>query len=315
MVKLPLTVLLASPRGFCAGVDRAIQIVNKALERFGAPIYVRHEIVHNRSVVEDLESRGAIFVNELDSVPKDARVVYSAHGVPKSVPIEAEKRGLEYLDATCPLVSKVHRGAERYSKEGREIILIGHAGHPEVIGTLGQFENEKISLIETVNDAEEFTPHDPNKIAYATQTTLAVDDTKEIVDVLKRRFPNIAEPHKDDICYATTNRQAAVKAIANRCNAIIVIGAQNSSNSVRLVEVAKKSGCPQATLVANRDQMNWEQLEGISTLGLTAGASAPEILVQEILSALREKYIVELEEIIVTTEDVHFRLPRVLESY
>jgi len=314
MNKPPLTVLLASPRGFCAGVDRAIQIVERALERFGTPIYVRHEIVHNRSVVEELESRGVVFVGELDEVPAGARVVFSAHGVARSVPQEAERRELSYLDATCPLVSKVHRGAERNSAEGREVVLIGHAEHPEVVGTMGQLEPGEMQLVETVADAEEFSPRDPKRLAYATQTTLAVDDTEEIIRVLRRRFPDIAEPHKDDICYATTNRQAAVKAIAPRCDAIVVIGSPNSSNSLRLTEVARKAGCPLAVMVGSYAELNWSALANTTTVGVTAGASAPERLVQDLVAAFRERYLVTVEEMTVTTEDVHFRLPRSLEE-
>lgn len=258
-----LTIFLASPRGFCAGVDRAIQIVRKALEKYGAPIYVRHEIVHNKSVVEELELRGAIFVNELRSVPDGSRVVFSAHGVPKSVPKEAEKRGLKYFDATCPLVSKVHRGAEQHVSAGRKVILIGHAGHPEVVGTLGQVEDGNIHLVETIEDAKNINPEDPNHIAYVTQTTLAVDDTEEIINVLKERFPKISSPQKEDICYATTNRQSAIKNIAQKCDAIIVIGALNSSNSVRLMEVAQKSGCQKVFLIANYNEINWDELINI----------------------------------------------------
>lgn len=312
MTKPPLTILLARPRGFCAGVDRAIQIVERALERFGAPVYVRHEIVHNRAVVEELESRGAIFVDELDAVPPGARVVFSAHGVPKSVPAAAEHRGLEYLDATCPLVSKVHRGAERHAAEGREIVLIGHAGHPEVAGTLGQVREGEMHLVETVADAEAFAPRDPSRLAYATQTTLAVDDTREIIDVLRRRFPDIREPHNDDICYATTNRQAAVKAIAPRCDAIVVIGSPNSSNSVRLVEVAQRAGCARSMLVGNRGELELASFAGIATVGVTAGASAPEWLVTDVVAAFGERFAAVVEEVTVTTEDVHFRLPRML---
>jgi 4-hydroxy-3-methylbut-2-enyl diphosphate reductase len=314
MDKPPLTVLLANPRGFCAGVDRAIQIVERALERFGAPIYVRHEIVHNRSVVEELESREAVFVDELDAVPAGARVVFSAHGVPKAVPEEAGRRELAVLDATCPLVSKVHRGAERHFDDGREVVLIGHAGHPEVAGTLGQVPAGEMHLVETVSDAEAFTPRDPKRLAYATQTTLAVDDTAEIVAVLKRRFPDIAEPRSDDICYATTNRQAAVKAIAPRCDAVVVIGAPNSSNSVRLVEVARRAGCPLTVLAGSRADLDWTALAGITTVGVTAGASAPERLVEDVLAAFRERYAAVVEEVTVTIEDIHFRLPRVLED-
>ena len=309
-----LTIFLASPRGFCAGVDRAIQIVRKALEKCGAPIYVRHEIVHNKSVVEELELRGAIFVNELRSVPDGSRVVFSAHGVPKSVPKEAEKRGLKYFDATCPLVSKVHRGAEQHVSAGRKVILIGHAGHPEVVGTLGQVEDGNIHLVETIEDAKNINPEDPNHIAYVTQTTLAVDDTEEIINVLKERFPKISSPQKEDICYATTNRQSAIKNSAQKCDAIIVIGALNSSNSVRLMEVAQKSGCQKVFLIANYNEINWDELINIKTIGLTAGASAPEKLVNEVLFAFKERFSVEIEEIVTTIEDISFRLPRSLET-
>lgn len=309
-----LTIFLASPRGFCAGVDRAIQIVRKALEKYGAPIYVRHEIVHNKSVVEELELRGAIFVNELRSVPDGSRVVFSAHGVPKSVPKEAEKRGLKYFDATCPLVSKVHRGAEQHVSAGRKVILIGHAGHPEVVGTLGQVEDGNIHLVETIEDAKNINPEDPNHIAYVTQTTLAVDDTEEIINVLKERFPKISSPQKEDICYATTNRQSAIKNIAQKCDAIIVIGALNSSNSVRLMEVAQKAGCQKVFLIANYNEINWDELINIKTIGLTAGASAPEKLVNEVLFAFKERFSVEIEEIVTTIEDISFRLPRSLET-
>ena len=314
MSKPPLTLLLASPRGFCAGVDRAVQIVEKALERYGAPVYVRHEIVHNRAVVEDLESRGAVFVDSLDDVPTKAPVVFSAHGVPKSVPEDAERRGLFHIDATCPLVSKVHRGAERHHEDGREVVLIGHAGHPEVIGTLGQLPEGAITLIGTAAEAEGFTPHDPERLAYATQTTLAVDYTAQIVAVLRRRFPSIESSHKEDICYATTNRQDAVRAIAPRCDAIVVIGAANSSNSVRLTEVAARAGCRRAMLVAGRDDLDWKALDGAATVGVTAGASAPERLVEEVVAAFRERFAVSLETVTVTTEGVRFRLPRVLEA-
>jgi len=310
--KLPLTILLASPRGFCAGVDRAIQIVERALERRGAPVYVRHEIVHNRYVVESLERRGAIFVDELDEVPLDAPVIFSAHGVPKSVPEEAERRQLFYVDATCPLVSKVHRDAERHFAAGRHVILIGHAGHPEVIGTMGQLADGATTLIETVADAEAIAPVDPDNLAYITQTTLSVDETAEIVTILKRRFPSIREPHKDDICYATTNRQDAVKAIAARCDAFIVIGAPNSSNSLRLVEVAAALGCQRASLVERAADIDWPALAGVGTIGISAGASAPELLVEEVISAFRERFRINLELVATRREDVRFKLPRVL---
>lgn len=310
--KPPLTLLLASPRGFCAGVDRAIQIVELALEKYGPPVYVRHEIVHNRYVVEDLERKGAVFVEELDEVPEGAKVIFSAHGVPKSVPAEAQARDLFYLDATCPLVSKVHMEAERLHGRGLEIVLIGHAGHPEVIGTMGQLPEGSVKLIETVADAERFEPRDPEKLAFVTQTTLSVDDTAGIVAVLRRRFPSIAGPHKEDICYATTNRQEAVKEIAPRVNAMLVIGAPNSSNSMRLVEVAERSGCVYAALVQRAADIDWAALGNPATVGLTAGASAPDILVDEVIAAFKERFDVTVEEVSVRREAVQFKLPRVL---
>ncbi len=310
--KPPLTLLLASPRGFCAGVDRAIQIVELAIGKYGPPVYVRHEIVHNRYVVEELERKGAIFVEELDEVPAGAKVIFSAHGVPKSVPEEAQSRELFYLDATCPLVSKVHVEAERLHERGLEILLIGHAGHPEVIGTMGQLPEGAVSLIETVADAEEFQPHAPEKLAFVTQTTLSVDDTAEIVAVLRRRFPSIAGPHKEDICYATTNRQEAVKSIAPRVDAMLVIGAPNSSNSMRLVEVAERSGCAYAALVQRASDIDWAALGTPKTIGLTAGASAPEILVEEVIDAFRQHFNVTVEMTSVRRESVQFKLPRAL---
>jgi len=309
--KPPLTVLLATPRGFCAGVDRAIQIVEGALRKWGAPVYVRHEIVHNRHVVERLEALGAVFVEELDECPADRPVIFSAHGVPKSVPADARSRNMIYVDATCPLVSKVHVEAERLHNAGREIVLIGHAGHPEVIGTMGQLPAGAIALVEDAEDAERFTPRDPSKLAFVTQTTLSVDDTAEIVGILQRRFPGIAAPHKEDICYATTNRQDAVKEMAN-ADLVLVIGAPNSSNSVRLAEVAKRAGAKDARLIGSADDLDWAWLEGVRIVGLTAGASAPEDLIQGLLAALRARYDVTLEEIVVTREDVTFKLPRVL---
>jgi len=310
--KPPLTLLLASPRGFCAGVDRAIQIVELAIGKYGPPVYVRHEIVHNRYVVEELERKGAIFVEELDEVPAGAKVIFSAHGVPKSVPEEAQSRELFYLDATCPLVSKVHVEAERLHGRGLEILLIGHAGHPEVIGTMGQLPDGAVSLIETVADAEAFQPHAPEKLAFVTQTTLSVDDTAEIVAVLRRRFPSIAGPHKEDICYATTNRQEAVKSIAPRVDAMLVIGAPNSSNSMRLVEVAERSGCAYAALVQRASDIDWAVLGTPKTIGLTAGASAPEILVEEVIDAFRQHFNVTVEMTSVRRESVQFKLPRAL---
>ena len=308
----PLTILLASPRGFCAGVERAIQIVERAIERYGRPVYVRHEIVHNRYVVENLEAKGAIFVDELDEVPDDRPVVFSAHGVPKAVPAEAARRNLLYVDATCPLVSKVHREAERHFAAGRTVVLIGHAGHPEVIGTLGQLPAGAVLLVENVAQAEALVVPNPSNLAYATQTTLSVDDTIEIVTALRRRFPAIQGPKMEDICYATANRQAAVKAIVQRCDALVVIGAPNSSNSMRLVEVAASHGCRKSRLVQRAADMDWSWLEGVRRLGITAGASAPETLVDELVAACRERYEVTVEEVRTTQENVVFKLPRAL---
>ena len=312
MVHRPLTVLLAAPRGFCAGVERAVQIVEQALQRYGRPVYVRHEIVHNRFVVESLEAKGAVFVDELDEVPTGAPVVFSAHGVPKSVPVDAEHRRLLSLDATCPLVSKVHREAERHFNAGRHIILIGHAGHPEVIGTMGQLPPGAVTLVESVAHAEEVELPDDRSLAYITQTTLAVDEAADIIAVLHRRFPQIFGPRREDICYATTNRQQAVKAIAPQCDAMLIVGAPNSSNSMRLVEVAKSAGCERAWLVQRAADIDWTWLAGVDRLGLTAGASAPELLVQEVIAACRERFAVAVEELAVTEESVHFRLPRAL---
>ncbi|KKJ77761.1 4-hydroxy-3-methylbut-2-enyl diphosphate reductase [Kiloniella litopenaei] len=312
MNKNDLTILLASPRGFCAGVDRAIEIVERALVKHGAPVYVRHEIVHNRYVVESLEQKGAVFVKELDQVPEGLPVIFSAHGVPKSVPAAAQARELLYFDATCPLVSKVHREAERHEKDGRMVILIGHAGHPEVIGTMGQLDKGSIVLVETEEDAENLSVEDPNNLAFVTQTTLSVDDTASIVKILMRRFPNMLEPKKEDICYATTNRQEAVKAIATRCDALLVIGAPNSSNSKRLVEVAYKQGCEKAALVQRATDIKWDALDGVKTLGITAGASAPEILVEEVIDAFKDHYNVSIEEINIRDENVIFKVPKTL---
>ena len=310
--KKPLTILLASPRGFCAGVDRAIQIVERAIERYGRPVYVRHEIVHNRFVVENLEAKGAIFVEELDEVPDNRPVVFSAHGVPKSVPAEAGRRNMIYVDATCPLVSKVHRETERHAASGRTVILIGHAGHPEVIGTIGQLPPGAVLLVEDIEQAEQIDVADPLNLAYATQTTLSVDDTIEIVAVLRRRFPAIQGPKLEDICYATTNRQAAVKAIAERCDALVVIGAPNSSNSMRLVEVAANYGCAHSRLVQRAVDMDWAWLGDARRLGITAGASAPDLLVDELIEACRARYDVTVEEVRTTEESVVFKLPRAL---
>jgi 4-hydroxy-3-methylbut-2-enyl diphosphate reductase len=312
MGKPPLTLKLATPRGFCAGVDRAIQIVELALAKYGAPVYVRHEIVHNRFVVEQLEEMGAVFVEELDEVPVDAPVVFSAHGVPKAVPAEAERRNMIYLDATCPLVSKVHVEAERLHAQGRLILLIGHAGHPEVVGTMGQLPPGAIRLVEDIEEAETIDVPDPANLAFITQTTLSIEDTAEIVAALRRRFPTIVSPHKEDICYATTNRQAAVKRIAASCDALVVVGAPNSSNSLRLVEVASKLGCDRSILVQRAREIDWEAFEGVRTVGITAGASAPELLVQEVIAAFRERFDVTIEEITVTTEHVTFKVPRAL---
>ena len=311
--KQPLTIVLAAPRGFCAGVDRAIQIVEQALHKWGAPVYVRHEIVHNRHVVESLEAQGAVFVEELDECPLDRPVVFSAHGVPKSVPAEAARREMVYVDATCPLVSKVHLEAERHHRMGSHIILIGHAGHPEVVGTMGQLPDGAISLVEDEAQAESFTPPDgAGGLAFVTQTTLSVDDTARIVEVLRRRFPDVAAPKKEDICYATTNRQEAVKAIAPKSDCLIVVGAPNSSNSQRLVEVARKEGCAKAILVQRVADFDWSLLEDVSSIGLTAGASAPEILVEEVIAALRERFEVTIQEVVVRNESVVFKLPRQL---
>ena len=304
--------LLASPRGFCAGVDRAIQIVERSLERFGAPVYVRHEIVHNRHVVERLTRMGAVFVEELDECPDDRPVVFSAHGVPKSVPRAAEARNMTFLDATCPLVSKVHVEAQRHDADGRHILLIGHEGHPEVIGTMGQLAPGRITLIETEEDAERYMPEDPDNLALVTQTTLSVDDTQGLIAILQRRFPSIALPYKEDICYATTNRQAAVKAIAERCDLLLVIGARSSSNSKRLVEVGRKAGADVARLVSDAERIDWDEVERADTIGLSAGASAPEYLTDGVIAALRSRYRIEMEEVVVTEERVVFRLPREL---
>lgn len=306
----PLNILLCAPRGFCAGVDRAIQIVELALEKYGAPVYVRHEIVHNKYVVDSLKKKGAIFVEELDEIPDtDAPVIFSAHGVPKSVPADAEKRKFFYLDATCPLVSKVHIEAQRHFEKGMNVILIGHAGHPEVIGTMGQLPEGTVTLIETAEDARTLEVEDASRLAYITQTTLSVDDTREIVGILRERFPDIDEPRKEDICYATTNRQEAVKAIAGQCDAMIVVGAPNSSNSKRLVEVAERTGCQKSVLIQRADEINWADFEGISTLGITAGASAPEVLVDEIIEAFAERFTISVDTVTTAQEKVAFKLP------
>lgn len=309
-----MKIILAAPRGFCAGVDRAIQIVEQAISKFGIPVYVRHEIVHNRHVVEHLKSLGAIFVEELSECPDDRPVVFSAHGVPKSVPAEANLRKMLYLDATCPLVSKVHVEAERHFAKNRQIILIGHGGHPEVIGTMGQLPKGAVTLVETCEDAKNLQVDDPHNLAFVTQTTLSVDDTKEIVDILSARFPDIAKPHKEDICYATTNRQEAVKAMAAECDLVLVVGATSSSNSMRLVEVARKSGAKSARLIESKADLDWAELEGVQVLGLTAGASAPESLIQELLVAISKRVDVDLVPLTTATENISFKLPQVLQS-
>lgn len=311
--KPPLSLLIAAPRGFCAGVDRAIIIVERALEKHGAPVYVRHEIVHNKYVVDSLRAKGAIFVEELDAVPDGAPVVFSAHGVPKSVPAKAEERGLDYLDATCPLVSKVHRQAERQVEGGRHILFIGHRGHPEVVGTFGQVPEGVMTLIETEEDARTVAPADPANLAYLTQTTLSVDDTAAIITILEQRFPDIVAPKGEDICYATSNRQAAVKAIAQDCEAVLVIGAPNSSNSLRLVECAEREGA-RAMLIQRGADIDFEWLSGVSTLGITAGASAPEVLVREVVNALGERYAISERQVETARESIAFKLPRGLEA-
>lgn len=313
-----LTILLSAPRGFCAGVDRAIQIVDRALMKYGAPVYVRHEIVHNKYVVNSLREKGAVFIEELDEIPAnhcDRPVIFSAHGVPKSVPENAEAMNLFYIDATCPLVSKVHRETERHYKNGNHIILIGHSGHPEVVGTMGQLPDGAVTLVETVTDVDKLSLSSDNNLAYATQTTLSIDDTAEIVAALQKKFPHIEGPHKEDICYATTNRQEAVKKIASMADAMIVIGAPNSSNSNRLVEVALNYGCRKATLVQRAADIDWAWFDDVQTLGLTAGASAPEILVEEVIEACRAHFSsVTVEEITLREEDVEFKLPRSLRA-
>ncbi len=312
MSKPALTLFLAAPRGFCAGVDRAIKIVEMAIEKWGAPVYVRHEIVHNKYVVDDLRAKGAVFVEELEECPDDRPVIFSAHGVPKSVPAAAEARKMVFVDATCPLVSKVHIEAERHHAAGLQMVMIGHDGHPETIGTMGQLPEGEVLLVEREEDVAGLSPRDPTKLAYITQTTLSVDDTKGIVAALEARFPAIIGPHKEDICYATTNRQAAVKAIAPKADAILVVGAPNSSNSKRLVEVGAKNGCSYAQLVQRATHIDWRALQGIRSVGITAGASAPEILVNEVIDAFRDRYDVTVEEVETATENVEFKVPRVL---
>ncbi|MEX0627833.1 MAG: 4-hydroxy-3-methylbut-2-enyl diphosphate reductase [Cucumibacter sp.] len=313
--KPELQIVLCAPRGFCAGVDRAIQIVELALEKYGAPVYVRHEIVHNKYVVDGLKAKGAIFVEELDEIPATgAPVVFSAHGVPKRVPAEASERKLFFLDATCPLVSKVHVEAERHFAQGFEVVLIGHAGHPEVIGTMGQLPDGAISLIETVNDVPGLAPRDSAKLAFVTQTTLSVDDTADIVAALTARFPSIRGPHNEDICYATTNRQEAVKQVAPLVEAMIVVGAPNSSNSMRLVEVAERAGCPKAVLVRRAEAIDWSDFEGIASLGITAGASAPEALVDEIIEAFGARFTIKVRSSVTARETIAFNLPKELRA-
>ena len=305
-------IFLAAPRGFCAGVDRAIKIVEMALEKWGAPVYVRHEIVHNKFVVDNLREKGAVFVEELDECPNDRPVIFSAHGVPKSVPAEAENRNMIFVDATCPLVSKVHIEAERHSGNGLQMVMIGHKGHPETIGTMGQLPEGEVLLVETVEDVADLDVRDPDSLAYVTQTTLSIDDTADIVTALQNRFPKIVGPHKEDICYATTNRQMAVKAIASKVDALLVVGAPNSSNSKRLVEVGAKAGCKYAQLVQRADDIDWNALGDMQNIGITAGASAPEVLVNEVIDAFRAKGEVEVEIVETAQENVNFKVPRVL---
>ena len=312
MKKPPLTLYLAAPRGFCAGVDRAVKIVEMAIEKWGAPVYVRHEIVHNRYVVDGLRAKGAVFVEELDDCPGDRPVIFSAHGVPKAIPAEARRRQMVFVDATCPLVSKVHIEAERHHENGLQMVMIGHAGHPETLGTMGQLPEGEVVLVETVADVAGLRPRDPARLAFITQTTLSVDDTAEIVAALKGRFPGVVGPHKEDICYATTNRQEAVKAIAGRIDALLVNGAPNSSNSKRLVEVGRAAGCAYAQLVQRADEIDWRALDGIGAVGVTAGASAPEVLVNEVVDAFRARYDVALELVETVREHVEFKVPRVL---
>ena len=314
MTKPALTLYLAAPRGFCAGVDRAIKIVEMAIEKWGAPVFVRHEIVHNKYVVDGLRAKGAVFVEELDECPDDRPVIFSAHGVPKSVPAEADRRQMVYVDATCPLVSKVHIEAQRHAENGLLMIMIGHKGHPETIGTMGQLPDGEVLLVETPDDVATVDVRDPDNLAYVTQTTLSVDDTKDIVAALQTRFPNIVGPHKEDICYATTNRQEAVKEVAPKADALLVVGAPNSSNSKRLVEVGAKAGCQYAQLVQRAENIDWRALEGISSVAITAGASAPELLVNEVIDAFRERYDVTVELVETAIERVEFKVPRVLRT-
>lgn len=313
-MKPALMLYLAAPRGFCAGVDRAVKIVEMAIEKWGAPVFVRHEIVHNKFVVDGLREKGAVFVEELDECPDDRPVIFSAHGVPKSVPAEAARREMIYVDATCPLVSKVHIEAERHFDAGLQMVMIGHEGHPEVLGTMGQLPDGEVLLVETVEDVARVTPRDPERLAYITQTTLSVDDTAAIVAALQARFPAIKGPAKEDICYATTNRQAAVKAIAGKIDALFVVGAPNSSNSRRLVEVGRGAGCAYAQLVNRAPEIDWRAIEGAKSVGITAGASAPEILIDEVIAAFKERYEVTLELVETAREDIEFKVPRVLRT-
>ena len=312
--KPPLTLYLAAPRGFCAGVDRAIKIVEMALEKWGAPVYVRHEIVHNRFVVDGLRAKGAVFVEELDECPPDRPVIFSAHGVPKAVPAEAARREMVWVDATCPLVSKVHIEAARHHESGLQMVMIGHAGHPETIGTMGQLPPGEVLLVETPDDVAGLEVRDPARLAFITQTTLSVDDTIEIVAALKARFPAIVGPHKEDICYATTNRQEAVKAMAPDCDAILVVGAPNSSNSKRLVEVGAKAGCAYAQLVQRAADIDWRALGGIRSVGITAGASAPDVLIEEVVAAFRDRFDVTVNPVVTAEENVEFKVPRVVRT-
>jgi 4-hydroxy-3-methylbut-2-enyl diphosphate reductase len=312
MSKPPLTLYLAAPRGFCAGVDRAIKIVELALEKWGAPIYVRHEIVHNKFVVDDLRGKGAVFVEELEDCPDDRPVIFSAHGVPKAVPAAAAAREMIFVDATCPLVSKVHIEAQRHSDNGLQMIMIGHAGHPETVGTMGQLPDGEVLLVETVADVAHVMVRDPAQLAFVTQTTLSVDDTADVVAALNARFPMIVGPHKEDICYATTNRQEAVKAMAPLVDAMLVVGAPNSSNSQRLVEVGRKAGCAYSQLVMRGADIDWRSLDGIKSIGITAGASAPEVLINEVIDAFKARYEVTVEQVETAVENVEFKVPRVL---
>ncbi|OLS53477.1 4-hydroxy-3-methylbut-2-enyl diphosphate reductase [Rhodovulum sulfidophilum] len=312
MTKPPLTLFLAAPRGFCAGVDRAIKIVEAALEKWGAPVYVRHEIVHNKFVVDRLRDMGAVFVEELEDCPPDRPVIFSAHGVPKAVPAEARRRDMVYVDATCPLVSKVHLEAQRHHENGRQMVMIGHRGHPETIGTMGQLPEGEVLLIETADEVAGLEVRNPDRLAYITQTTLSIDDTEGVVAALRARFPAIEGPHKEDICYATTNRQGAVKTVAPKVQALLVVGAPNSSNSRRLVEVAANAGCDYAQLVQRAADIDWRALEGVSAIGLTAGASAPDVLIEEVVQAFRDRFDLTVEEVVTADESIEFRLPRIV---